>query len=219
MCMYLYLYWKAACVTIDNSSKVCFSSIYSSDHFGRYIVSLLKLCSNYPGWFFARALPWLWNQPETSYGIIPHHPSSSFSWLMHPIFITFLYYNRWTLPKGFRKSILFLRKKNNKKKRLFSPGLRLGTLTQSHRWNLRTLLSDPGTPWIESCNLPHQAARPVHSNLAAGFFPMWIMVQRVKKHGVLFFFCRTCFGVKVSFPKQENGNLMMHLVTLMEWWM
>lgn len=116
---------------------------------------------------------------RTESSLIPHHHP-------HPSHVhhLFIYYNRWRLPKRFRKPILFLRKKNNKKKNdSFHP---------ASGWALwpkvtdrpPTLLPDPGTPWIESCNLPHQAARPVHSNLAAGFFPMWIMVQRVKKHSV-----------------------------------
>ena len=120
-----------------------------------------------------------------------------------------------TPQKTFRKPIFVFKKKTHKTEKQMdslSPGLRLGTLTQSHRWNLRTLLPDPGTPWIESCNLPHQAARPVHSNLAAGFFSMWIVVQRVKN---TFFFSERASGLRFLF---WNKNMAIWWCTWWHWW-
>ena len=110
MCMYLYLYWNAACVSQ--------STIPAKFAFHQFIVVIIlegTLCLCWscapttPGDFLPRLFLGSEVNPKTSYGIIPHHPSSSLIIiLIHPIFITFYITIDEHSPKDFSKTHLCL---------------------------------------------------------------------------------------------------------------
>lgn len=131
--------WKAACVIMDNSSKVCFSSIYSSDNFEGTLCFCWSCAPTTPGDFLGSSLALKSTQKlRMESSLIPHHhPHPSH---FHHLFIC---YNRWTLPKRFRKPIFVEKTKK-------TPGLRLGTLTQSHREKTSHPLARPrySMDWI-----------------------------------------------------------------------
>ena len=141
---------------------------------------------------------------RTESSLIPHHHP-------HPSHVhhLFIYYNRWRLPKRFRKPILFLRKKNNKKKTTLFTRPPAGHFDPKSPTDLP---SSCQTQVLHGLNLvisPTKLHDPFIQTLLPDFFQCgsW---SNVSTNTVFCFF----------FPNVllKHGNLMMHLVTLMEWW-
>lgn len=189
---------------MDNSSKVCFSSIYSSDNFEGTLCFCWSCTPTTPGDFLPGLFLGSEINPKTSYGIIPHPSSSSSIPFSSPFYITIDEHS----PKDFENPSFSLKQKKH----------------PASGWALWPKVTDETsepscqTQVLHGLNLvisPTKLHDPFIQTLLPDFFQCGSWSNVSKNTG---FFCRTCFGVKVSFPKQKNGNLMMHLVTLMEWW-
>ena len=195
---------------MDNSSKVCFSSIYSSDNFEGTLCFCWSCAPTTPGDFLGSSLALKSTRKlRTESSLIPHHhPRPSHFCHLFDI-------NRWRLPKRFRKPILFLRKKNNKKKTTLFTRPPAGHFDPKSPTDLPPSCQ---TQVLHGLNLvisPTKLHDPFIQTLLPDFFQCGSWSNVSKNTGVLFLFSERASGLRFLFP---NKKIAIWWCTWWHWW-